>query len=455
MWIERPDKKRKFICDFLALDKQVLVVRGARQVGKTSFILNALNELTCYPQLKLNLLYPSSFTLDGVEYLGRDFFGSSPTGEQFLKNIENEFGSPGRLEKPALIFIDEADRYPLVLESIQTLAEFSKNLKFVITGSNLENIPVKNAATGRKKNFDLYPITFREFVIAHGDTKLVAHLDRISLKNCIPSDYVHNRLRELFRLHIRLGGMPKIVDTYIDPSGARQSISETIKDLAISIEENVKAILGEKARLYEYEDVLRKMAFLSMNTLKYSNLQVQHAGRGEAKKLVAKSVGARVAHKIRLFESERDLSKYIIFDCGIANYLLGGSNLRNNVLGDRNQAILYETFVGIELIANLVTRDDLFYWKSGNRAEVDYLLRSPNLVGIDVKTKSGDIKSLNSLAIFEPDVSFLVKIADEPPRIDYEHEAALPNYKECRKVPLAIIPHYLTSRLPELLLDSK
>jgi predicted AAA+ superfamily ATPase len=454
MWIERAEKKEAFVKAFLGLDKQVLLMRGARQVGKTSFILNALQGLSDYPQLKLNLLYPSSFTLDGVHYLGRDFFGNAPTGEYFLKNIEMQFGKTD-LQKPPLVFIDEVDRHPLVMESIQTLAEFSYKYKFVLTGSNLENIAVKNAATGRKKYFDLYPITFTEFLLAGGLTKLHDYLHDLTFRETTHSDFFHRQLCELVGTYLRIGGMPRIVDAYLDPGHASQPIPEIVKDLAVTIEENVKTVLGEKTKLYEYENVLRKLTHLSMSTLKYTNLQVQHAGRSEAKKLVAKTVGAMVAHRIRLFESERDLSKVILFDCGIVQYLLCGADLLRNAIGERNLAVLYETFVGTELIAKMVTRDDLFYWKSGNRAEVEYLLRSPRCVGIDVKSGRGDTKSLNSLAIFEPDVSCLVKISNESPRLERDYVALLPNYDKRRTIPLIVIPHYLTCRLFELLSEVK
>lgn len=448
MWIERANKKANFIKNLLELKGQVLIVRGARQVGKTSFILNALRELSDYPQLKLNLLYPSTFSIDGIEYLGRDFFGASETGEQFLRNIEDMLGSSKSVSKPAVIFIDEADRHPVVLEAIQTLADFSDKYKFIFTGSNLENIAVKNAATGRKKTFDIYPVTFSEFIFAAGHEKLLKYLAQLSFNKKTHSDFFHGQLNEQMGVYLRIGGMPRIVDAYL--SGDRGAIPEMVKDLAFSIEENVKTVIGEKAKLYEYEDVLRKLVFLSMETLKFSRLQVQHAGRSEAKRLIAKTVGARVSHKIRLFESENDLSKYILFDCGIANYLLNGSDLLKTSISSKNMAILYETFVGMELISNAVTRDDMFYWKSGNRAQVEYLLISPFL-GIDVKTGRGDIKSLNSLAIFEPQVSHIVKICDAPPSIENEHVASLPNLKGERRVELVNIPHYLTSRLLELI----
>lgn len=450
MWIERIGKKQLFINGLLNLNGQVMILRGARQVGKTAFVINVLKGLKDHPQIKVNLFFPTSFTLEGIEYLGSDFFGKSARGEDFLKNIDLQLGGIKNLKQPAIIFVDEVDRFPLILESIQTLAGFSDKLKFIFTGSNLENIPVENAATGRKKFFDLYPITFLDFLNAGGKKQLLDYFNNLSLKNDKNSDFFHKQLCELFNVYIRIGGMPRIIDSYLDPEKT-QPISEIIKDLAFSIEENVKTVLGEKTKLYEYEDVLRRMAFLSMSTLKFSRLQVQHAGRSEAKKLVSKTVGARVAHKIRLFESENDLSKYIIFDCGILNYLLNGSELLKTAINSKNMAILYETFVGQEIIANLTTRDDLFYWRSGNVAEVEYILKSPHSIGIDVKSTKGDAKSLNSLAILEPSISFIVKISSESPLIDYDHIASLPNYKEKRKIPLITIPHYLTSRLFELL----
>lgn len=451
MWIGRKDKKARFINDLRCMSRQVLLVRGARQVGKTSFILDALKDLSDFPQLKLNFLYPSSFKLNGVDYLGRDFFGGAESGEEFLKNIEAKLGGIGVSEKPVIIFVDEVDRYPRILESIQTLAEFSDKMKFVLTGSNLENIPVENAATGRKKLFDLFPVTFREFVDAGSYSELGVYLENLSLeKKNFGTEFYHKQLNELLQIYIRIGGMPRVVDAYLSSAETRKQLPNIVKDLAVSIEENVKTVLGEKSKLYEYEDVLRRIAHLSMNTLKFTHLQVQHAGRSEAKKLVAKTVGARVSHKIRLFDSEKDLSKYIIFDCGILNYLLNGSDLLNARINERDMSILLETFVGVELIANLVTRDDLFYWKSKNRAELEFLLKSP-FAGIDVKTSRGDNKSLNSFALSESGSEFLVKVCDSLLAINPSHKSRLPNAAGTRPVRFVTLPHYLVGRLVNLL----
>lgn len=450
MWIERNEEKHKFIKIITNLKHQVLILQGARQVGKTSFVLQALQELNDYPKIYLNLLYQEGMTLAGQTYHGRGLFGSSPTGEEFIKNLQSLVGPFEKLSRPVLIFLDEVDRYPLVLESVQSLAEFSDHLKIIMTGSNLENIRVDNAATGRKKYFDLYPITFFEFLRASAQTSLISAYKSFSIKNP-PTQWQHEKIKSLFQDYLRLGGLPRLVSKYFDPDSETQEVPDMIRDLVVSIEENVKTVLGEKEKLYEYEDILRQLALLSQNTLKWSRLQVQHAGRADAKRLVFKTVGARVAHKIRLFADEKDMSKFILFDCGVLNYLLNGSDLLKSKIMGKNLSILLETFVGNELIAHLPSRDELLYWKSGNQAEVEFFLKSPRCVGIDVKTSSGHNRSLDSLAIFTPEVECLVKIGAAMLSYDPKYLAKLPNHPGQRPVPFLELPHYLTARLFDFL----
>ena len=446
MWIERHSKKDEFLQIVKNLDRQVLIVRGARQVGKTSFILKALSELQDYPKIYFNFLYTEPIHLQGINYYGSHFFGKSPSGEEFIRNLEREIGSHN--QKPWIVFIDEVDRFPKALEAIQTLALFSDKIKCVLTGSNLENIPVENAATGRKKYFDLYPISFEEF-LASADNKCFKYYQEVEPSK--QTDFYHTQLETYFETYLRLGGLPRLLDIYLTSPEKKSEISNLIKDLATTIEENVKTVLGEKFQLYEYEDVLRKLALLSMNTLKLTHLQVQHTSRKEAVKIISKTVGARVAHKIRLWEAESDLSKYILFDTGLANYLMNGSNLLDTSIPQPNKAILYETGIGNEIIRKLITRDDLNYWKSGNRAEVEFFLRSPRPIAIDVKSTTGSLKSLYSFALTEEDVGCLVKIQKSTLSFEKNHLARLAHSPSSKQVPLLTIPHYLTGRLFEFI----
>ena len=207
------------------------------------------------PNIKLNLAYKGKITLEGREYYGRDFFGNEPSGEELIRNIELTLGKPESKENPIIVFIDEADQYPLSLEAIQTFAEYSPKLKVIITGSNLENIKVKNVATRRRCNFDLYPLSFYEFLPAYNQETLLSYLTTLSLKDKKYSTAMHNELLGLFDLYLKLGGMPKLLASFLDENSDNNNLPHIISDLASSIEDNVKSILDEKIKLYEYDDV--------------------------------------------------------------------------------------------------------------------------------------------------------------------------------------------------------
>lgn len=160
-------------------------------------------------------------------------------------------------------------------------------------------------------------------------------------------------------------------------------------------------------------------------------------------------MGARVAHKIRLYESSGDLSKYILFDAGVLNYLLNGSDILHQKITEAHDAIQYENVVGMELISTLPSWDDLFYWKSAKGAQVEYLLHSPVFMAIDVKSTRGDAKSLHSCAIFEKELELLVKISAQPPSLIKNYKATIPNPNLSRTISLLTLPHYLTGRLLE------
>lgn len=292
-----------------------------------------------------------------------------------MQNISFIIGDIGSVTNEVIVFIDEADKYAPALEMIQSLAGLSDKLKVIYTGSNLENMKVQNAATGRKCFFDLYPINFREFLKASAKDNELKYFDGVSLGDKNYSEMFHNELNRSFEVYVRLGGLPRILDGYIDPKTAVQPISQLMADLVTTIEDNVKSVLDDKAALHEYEGVLRKLAMLSMETLKFSKLQVQHVKRNEAKRLVGKTVGA----------------------------------------------------------------------------QVEYVLKSPFFIALDVKTTRGDTKSLESCAVFEKDLEYLVKVNREQVSINHQFVARVPALDISRKIPLVTIPHYLSSRLPELL----
>jgi predicted AAA+ superfamily ATPase len=457
MWLNRSKQKQALKAKILNLSRQVLMVQGARQVGKTSLIREVLGELKDHPVIEVNLLYSTSFTASGKTLFGRDFFGAAPQGEELIANIERQVGSLAKRDRQVLLFVDEVDRHPRVMEAVQTLAQFSDGLKCIFTGSALENLSTENAATGRKAYFDLYPLSFLEYVSAKNDRALEGFLQEadVSIAGADSSlhqatEFMHVQALAAFEEYLRLGGMPRLVASYLSGEGNAETLRYEVRDLVLSIEENVKLILGDKAKLYEYEDVLRRLVKLSLNTLRFTHLQVSHAGRSDAKRLVSKTVAARVAHKVRLWGDEGDLSKYLLFDCGVANYLLAGSDLMNAKIQEGDRAILLETVVGNSLVNQLGVREDLLYWKSGNKAEIEFAFRAPFFGGVDVKSSSTTSRSLQSMALSEPDLDLAIVVTKGKLAFHADFEARLPSAREVRKIKLLKLPYYLVDRCLDL-----
>lgn len=454
MWIDRLTKKHEFSQALRALERQVLIVRGARQVGKTSFINHVLKtEFNEFSQIRINLSLTQTRKIQEVEYFDRNFFGREPNAKEFFHNLSLTLGKPlEKLKTPVIVFFDEADQFPIALEAIQEIADFSPpTIKVIFTGSNLENIVVKNAATGRKHYFDLYPISFEEFLFAYKKEKELYYLNQIHLSESgAHSDFFHQSLLDLYNLYLRIGGLPKVLDHFLDPQESGAPLSELVTDLVTTIEENVKSVLNEKSLRYEYEDILRTIALSSIDTLRISRLQANHVSRNEAKRLVHKTMGARVIHKIRLLQQEKDQSKYILFDAGVLNYLLNGSDLLRQKIIVQNLAIQYETLTGIEIINRLPSREDLTYWKSERQAEVDFVLKSPKYIAIDVKSTSGDTKSLQSCAIYESELEYIIKVSKDSFQFKPEFEAKVPNQNLSRKISFIQLPHYCVGRLNQI-----
>lgn len=250
MKLERIGTKNKFKDLIRHLDNKAIVLRGARQTGKTFFVNEVISELESdYIVIRCNFLYEIETELNGVKYYGRAFWGQSEQGISFLNNLETKFGKINQMTKPVLVFLDEVDHFPFCLEAIQNLAQYTPQIKFIFTGSNLENIVIKNAATGRKAYFNLYPFSFLEYLLNNQEDEVLNYIQNFDFKKDQHSDYYDEKALAEFNNYLRLGGMPVILKSF--SSGKRSEIPSATIDLITSIEENIKSVLADKALFYE------------------------------------------------------------------------------------------------------------------------------------------------------------------------------------------------------------
>ena len=426
-----------------SLSRLPLIVRGARQVGK-------------------------SYT---IEKFGRDNFDSVVTiNFELLPNFKDCFSNlnPDHIipeieglvkqsivPKKTLLFLDEIQECPQALRSLRYFKEKLPDLHVIAAGSLLEftlNDADFSFPVGRIQFMPMFPMSFVEFLMALGEDRLLTLMENVSLEKPF-SEAIHRRLLELVRQYLIIGGMPAVVNRFVQDDSRLEAFS-----LQESLLRTYELDFGKYASktTYKYLGKLYERApELVGKHVKYSKIdpdsglgakafkeplnQLCHAG-------LLKHVFATYANGIPLRAEKREKKFKIIFlDVGLWRCSMGLDmiNIKQENLMMVNSGALTEQFVGQELLAYFASsfRDDLYFWvteKKTGSAEVDYVLALGGDV-VPVEVKAGKTGRLRSLQEF-------LKKKGRPLGIRIsEKELSLEQN-------VLTVPLYLISRLPELYL---
>lgn len=382
--------------------RKPLLVRGARQIGKT-YIINKFAEN-----------FPSSVTINferNPEYV-KIFNIKDP--DRIIEQIELLSGEriiPGQ----TLLFLDEIQECPEAIVALRYFYEEKPELHLIGAGSLLEftlsskniNIPV-----GRIQYLYMYPLSFGEFLQALGQHKLREYM--ITPGNMPKmSEAVHDKLLEQLRLYFILGGMPEAVQTYIDKKDLnacrliQQSIVDTYRD-----------DFGKYASQVQFKYLRKLFARIPAmigNKFVYANVDPDTKSR-ELKEALTLLETAGIVYRVRNTSGEglpleshaKDrYFKVIFLDIGLM-HAINGMN-RDIVLAedltDVYKGAIAEQFVGQELLAHSSSyhKESLYYWardKRGSSAEIDYLIQKDSKV-IPIEVKSGPSGRLKSMMLYK------------------------------------------------------
>ena len=181
-----------------ASNRKPLILRGARQVGKTTLIRELAKEFSNYIELNLERIADRDlFKIDDVDKILNAAY--------LLKNI-----SPS--DKPTLLFLDEIQESPKAIQLLRYFYEEKPELYVVAAGSLLEFAlkKVPSYPVGRVEYLYLHPVNFEEYLGA------INHQGAIDSLQITPiADYSHSVLLNLFHEYALVGGMPEIVTQYI------------------------------------------------------------------------------------------------------------------------------------------------------------------------------------------------------------------------------------------------
>lgn len=358
----------------------VLLIEGARQVGKTTFVNQVLS------------LFPQTTTVNLEENkIFRSKIDETSSFPEFEKLLELELKfSP----KPgSILFIDEAQESKILASYIRSMKEQWKYVFCVLTGSSMTRlfdnkirIPV-----GRLTKYKLGPFSFREFLLALDKKVLVDVLEDFTREQTPISPLFHKELLSTLDQYLLVGGLPEVVYKYKNSANykvVRQNI------LLLQEEDFIRKELFQKR--YLFLDSLRATA----NHLGFpSSFSHICESTNDAKQIVS----VQKAWHLIIELEQRGISsttkfhpKRYLYDLGIAQDLRNMPFPDLSVLNTKNPILrtsiggLLENFVLINLEEEQLGQVSLSSWKKNSKEqiEVDFIINEKRPIPLECKASN-------------------------------------------------------------------
>ena len=396
--------------------RKPLLLRGARQVGKTT-VVNEFGK--CYN----NYLCFNLERTDHKALLEKELPLDSLVEQLFL------FHRRKRQEGSTLIFIDEIQNSPAVISKLRYFYEDRPDLHVIAAGSLLESIVNVDLSfpVGRVDYLPMRPCSFREFACAIGKN----HLLEMSTTPGM-GDVVHNELMACFNRYLLVGGMPAAVQSYIEEHDllAFDEIYETLLQ-AYRDDAEKYAQTGKISNIIRFILEHGWSAAGSTVTLSgFANSDYRSREVGEAFRLMEKAMLLELVYPITntavpaMTETKRQ-PKLIWLDTGLVNY---AANIRNDIIGANDimdvwRGKIAEHVVAQELLTlnHKISQRRQFWVKGagGDSAEVDFIWTvDSRLIPIEVKSgRNSHLRSIHSFIDLSP-TDVAVRVWSGPLSID-------------------------------------
>ena len=394
-------KITSYIEDYLKSDTdKILILEGARQIGKSFSIREAGARL-----------YPNYVEINFVEDdEGDQLFKNIHKKEDFYLTLSMVAGDRLSGRDDTLVFLDEIQHYPQYLTMLKFLREDGR-YRYIASGSLLgitlqdtTSIPVGSII--RKEMFQL---DFEEFLIANGfGTEAIAMLRHSYENRQSLTEEHHNRMLDLFRRYLLVGGMPDAVNAYLDTHNIVR-----VRD----VQDNIRSMYADDASKYEKEHS-KKLLIRRIYEMVPSQME------NKKKRIVAQDIRGKEGDRFAQYQEEfeylvssgislavhaisnphfplseslqKNLLKLYLNDVGMLSGMLYHNNIRP-ILDDVrsiNLGSVYESVVAQELRAH---GHKLFYYDNRKQGEVDYLVDDYTAMSAHpIEVKSGKDYTVHS-----------------------------------------------------------
>lgn len=383
-------KSDNFLRDFFANDHRAILVTGARQVGKTFSIRKIAKE--CFEHVvEINFLeQPQAVSL----------FSHPHSAEEILMRI-SIFTRKQLVPGKTLIFFDEVQECDEMVTAIKFLVD-EGSYRYAMSGSLLgvELKDLRSVPVGYMSELEMYPLDLEEFAQALGvSDEITGHLRECFEKLTPVDDFVHQRVLELVRLYMIIGGMPAAVQKYLDTNNLRSVLNQqrdiirTYKRDITKYEKSRKLLIEEIYNLIPAELNAKNKRFI----LKELSEEARFA-RYENGFLWLKDAGVAIpTYNVEaptmplLLNKQRNLFKLFLNDVGLLAAMFGNDIQIRLLANDMNvnYGAAFENLVAQELYAHGFALDhDLFYYNSKKQGELDFVVEYQGEV-LPIEVKSG------------------------------------------------------------------
>ena len=378
-------KMENRIREFLKKDKNAMLITGARQVGKT-YIIREVGKADFEFFIEINFLENRT---------ARSLFENAKSSADILLRISAITDQP-LIPGKTLIFFDEVQECKELVTAIKFLVD-EGSYRYILSGSLLgvDLKDIRSAPVGYMDVFEMFPLDFEEFSLANGVSQRVIDSLRNAYETQAPVDViVHEKMMDLFRLYLIVGGMPSVVARYLATNNLQEVVQEQRAILALyrqdiaKYDPNNKLYLEDIFTLIPSELNSKNKRFILKNlneNFKFSRYQnsflwLKNAGVALPTFCVTEPTVPLMLNKsanlFKLFLSDVGLLASMYMD-GIQLKLL---NREKNI----NFGSVYENAAAQELKAHGY---DLYYFNSKKQGELDFVIeRGGDVLPIEIKS---------------------------------------------------------------------
>lgn len=424
-------------------DRKPLVLRGARQVGKTTVVEIFAQEFDQYIYLNLEKeeekdLFNERFTFS--QLLDAIFF---------LKNAEKNKGK-------TLLFIDEIQNAPNAVSKLRFFYEEAKHIHVIAAGSLLESLIDKSISfpVGRVDFLPVRPCSFEEYLEAISEVKSL----EIVRSTSIP-EFAHNKLSDLFWQYTIIGGMPEIVNDYVENRDFNR-LKNIYERLIISYQDDVEKYARNPSQANLIRHIIgasfqyagTRIIFRNFGGSDYPSREMSEAFKTLEKTMLLQLVYPTTTLKLPVTEKLKRSPKLLLLDTGLVNHLakLQGELITSRIIDEVYHGKIAEHITGQELMAMAPSvRSKLHFWTREERnaqAEIDYVIPWQDML-IPVEVKSGATGSLRSLHQFINKAPHSIAIRVFSGKYKVEDAKTI----QGKKFKLINLPFYLVGQIEKIL----